>query len=86
MKAGIDKAGRIVIPSEIRKRAGWRPGTQLELVIEDDASVRLVRSVPGPRLQKVGRRLIARPTVKRGTEPEIDIAALIDEERSRWPW
>lgn len=86
MKAGIDKAGRIVIPSEIRKRAGWRPGTQLELVIEDDASVRLVRSVAGPRLQKVGRRLIARPTVKRGTAPEIDIAALIDEERSRWPW
>ena len=86
MKAGIDKAGRIVVPAEIRKRAGWRPGTRLELVIEDDSSVRIVRDVRGPRLHKVGRRLIARPTVRPGSKTDVDVAALIDEERSRWPW
>lgn len=86
MKAGIDKAGRIVIPSEIRRRAGWVPGTELEIVIEDDASVRLVRNVPGPRLQKVGSRLIARPTAKKGARPAVDVAALVEDERGRWPW
>ena len=86
MKAGIDKAGRIVIPSEIRRRAGWVPGTELDIVIEDDASVRLVRNVPGPRLQKVGRRLIGMPTAKKGSRPQVDVAGLIEEERGRWPW
>ena len=65
MKSAIDKAGRVVIPSEIRRRAGLQPGTELEIVLEDDASVRLVRDAPGPRLHRVGRRLVARPTAKR---------------------
>jgi len=74
MKAAIDKAGRVVIPSEIRRRAGLQPGTELDIVLEDDASIRL------------GRRLVARPTAKRETLPEVDVAALLEEERSRWPW
>ena len=86
MKAGIDKAGRIVIPSEIRRRAGWEAGTELDVVIEDDGSVRLARDVPGPRLQKVGRRLIARPAARKGARPQVDVAAFIEEERGRWPW
>ena len=86
MKAAIDKAGRVVIPSEIRRRAGWVPGTELEIVVEDDSSVRLVRDVPGPRLLKVGRRLLARPTAKKGARPPVDVAALVEEERGRWPW
>jgi AbrB family looped-hinge helix DNA binding protein len=86
MKAAIDKAGRVVIPSEIRRRAGLQAGTELEIVLEDDASVRLVRDAPGPRLHRVGRRLVARPTAKRDRLPEVDVAALLEEERSRWPW
>ena len=86
MKAAIDKAGRVVIPSEIRRRAGWVPGTELEIVVEDDSSVRLVRDVPGPRLLKVGRRLLARPTAKKGARPPVDVAALVEEERGRGPW
>ena len=85
MKAGIDKAGRIVIPSEIRRRAGWTPGTELDIVVEPDGSVRLVRDVPRPRLHKVGRRLIARPMVRKDA-PKVDVAAFIEEERGRWPW
>jgi len=86
MKVTIDKAGRVVIPSEMRRRAGLPPGTELEILLEDDGSVRLVRDVPGPRLQRVGRRLVARPTARRDRQPAVDVAALVDEERSRWPW
>ena len=39
----------------------------------------------GPRLVKIGKRLVARPTTSVGTRPKVDVAALVDEERSRWP-
>jgi hypothetical protein len=41
------------------------------------------RGVPGPRLVRVGRRLIARPTVPVGQRPEVDLAALVERERDR---
>ena len=85
MRATIDKAGRVVIPAPIRARAGLRPGTELEVVV-DDVSVRLIRRVPGPRLVKVGRRLVARPTAAARDLPAVDFAALVEEERNRWPW
>ena len=85
MKATIDKAGRVVIPAPIRARAGLRPGTELE-VVADDVSVRLIRRVPGPRLVKVGRRLVARPTAPARDLPALDFASLVEEERNRWPW
>jgi AbrB family looped-hinge helix DNA binding protein len=84
MKTTIDSAGRVVIPAPIRARAGLRPGTEVEILL-DDLSVRLVRLVPRPRLVKVGRRLVARPTVAAKDLPDVDVAALIDEERNRWP-
>jgi hypothetical protein len=36
-------------------------------------------------LVRVGRRLVARPTVSRDDRPPIDIAALVEDERNRWP-
>ena len=84
MKTTIDKAGRVVIPAAIRERAGLRPGTELEILL-DDVSVRLVRRVPRPRLVRVGRRLVARPTAAKRDLPDVDVAALIEEERNRWP-
>jgi hypothetical protein len=39
------------------------------------------RVVPGPRLVKVGSRLVARPTVGPDFRPSIDIAALVEGER-----
>jgi AbrB family looped-hinge helix DNA binding protein len=85
MKTTIDKAGRVVIPAAIRERFRLRPGTELE-VIADDVSVRLLRKVPGPRLVRVGRRWVARPTLPAGHLPAVDVAALVEEERNRWPW
>ena len=85
MKTTIDKAGRVVIPAPVRKRAGLRPGTELE-VLFDDVSVRLVRAVPGPKLVRVGRRWVARPSAPPENRPRVDVARLVEEERNRWPW
>jgi AbrB family looped-hinge helix DNA binding protein len=85
MKTTIDKAGRVVIPAPIRAKAGFAPGTELE-VIMDDVSVRLLRRVPGPKLVRVGKRLVARPTVRAAKLPPVDLADLVAEERDRRLW
>ena len=84
MRTTIDKAGRVVIPAAVRERAGLTPGTALEVTV-DDTGVRIERVAPGPRLVKVGRRLVARPTAPTGSRPVLDIAALVEDERNRWP-
>ena len=84
MKTTIDKAGRVVIPAAIRERAGFSAGAELE-VTEDELGIRLERVAVGPRLMKIGRRVVARPTVAADNRPTIDVAALIEEERNRWP-
>ena len=84
MRTTIDKAGRVVIPAPIRDRAGLTPGTELEITV-DDTSVRIERVAPGPKLVKVGRRLVARPTASSASRPTLDIATLIEDERNRWP-
>ena len=84
MRTTIDRAGRVVIPAQIRERAGLRPGAELEIT-EDELGVRLERVAPGPKLVKVGRRLVARPTVPADDRPVLDIAGLVEEERNRWP-
>ena len=84
MRTTIDKAGRVVIPAAIRERAGLTAGAVLDVSIED-ASIRIERVAPGPRLVRIGRRLVARPTAPADTRPAVDIAALVDEERNRWP-
>ena len=74
----------MVIPAAIREKAGLAPGTALEVTI-DDIGVRIERVAPGPKLVRIGKRLVARPTAPAETRPSIDLAALIDEERNRWP-
>jgi antitoxin PrlF len=84
MVTTIDKAGRVIIPADVRKRLGFTAGTELELLIEG-FGIRLVRSVAGPQLTRRGERLVARPQVADGERTEIDVARLIEEERDRWP-
>ena len=74
----------MVIPAVVRERAGLTPGSELE-VTADETGLRLERVAAGPRLVKVGRRLVARPTVAADHRPAIDIAALVEDERNRWP-
>jgi AbrB family looped-hinge helix DNA binding protein len=84
MRTTIDKAGRVVIPAGMRERVGLTAGAEIE-VTEDELGIRLERVAAGPRLVKVGRRLVARPTVSRDARPNLDIAALVEDERNRWP-
>ena len=84
MRTTIDKAGRVVIPAAVREKAGLAPGTALEITV-DDTGVRLERVAPGPKLVRVGRRLVARPTAATATRPDLDVGALIEDERNRWP-
>lgn len=84
MKATIDKAGRVVIPAAIRAKVGLHPGAELDVIV-DEGTIRLLRAVPGPKLVRVGKRLVARPTASAKRRPAVDVARLIEEERNRWP-
>jgi AbrB family looped-hinge helix DNA binding protein len=84
MRSTIDKAGRVVIPAAIRDRAGLKPGTPLDISV-DEFGVRIERVGPAPRLVRIGKRLVARPTAPPEERPAIDVAALVEEERNRWP-
>ena len=84
MRTTIDKAGRLVIPAAIREKAGLAPGSTIEISLEETA-IRIERLAPAPRLVRVGKRLVARPTATAAERPKVDVAALIEEERSRWP-
>jgi AbrB family looped-hinge helix DNA binding protein len=83
MVTTIDKAGRVVIPLQARERAGLAPGAVLQVSV-DDTGIRLERIAAGPTLLKVGRRLVAKPAAG-GDRPAVDVAALVDDERNRWP-
>jgi AbrB family looped-hinge helix DNA binding protein len=84
VRSTIDNAGRVVIPAAIRERAGFSPGSELEITA-DETGVRLERVAAGPKLVKIGRRLVARPTASPDRRPVVDVAALIEDERNRWP-
>lgn len=72
----------MVIPAAVRERAGFEPGAALRVTV-DELGVRLERVADGPVLVKVGRRFVARPRAR--AVPAIDVAALVEEERNRWP-
>ena len=73
-----------MIPAGMRERAGLVPGAAIE-VTEDETGVRIERVATGPKLVKVGRRLVARPTAAVDARPSLDVVSLIEDERNRWP-
>jgi AbrB family looped-hinge helix DNA binding protein len=84
MRTTIDRAGRVVIPAPLRDKAGLSPGAVLEITA-DEQGLRIERVAEGPRLVKIGKRLVARPRAAADARPSVDVAALIEEERNRWP-
>ena len=74
----------MVIPAAIRERAGLVAGAEIDVTL-DETGVRLERVAMGPRLVKIGRRLVARPAASSQGRPTVDVAALVEEERNRWP-
>jgi len=60
MKATIDNAGRLVIPKEIRREAGLKPGLPLDVRWENGK----IEIAPAPlavKLERRGRLLVAVP-------------------------
>ena len=77
MKTTIDNAGRLVIPKEIRKQAGLKPGMPLEVRIHEGC----IEIEPVPvkvQLQRKGRLMVAVP--KEGS-PVLTAATVEDTRR-----
>lgn len=73
----------MVIPLALRRKAGLKPGTRIIVAIDDEGDVRLARIVSRPKLVRVGKLLVARPTAR--VLPKIDINQILEQERDRWP-
>jgi AbrB family looped-hinge helix DNA binding protein len=61
MKTTIDNAGRLVIPKDVRREAGLKPGMPLDVRWENGK----IAITPAPllvRLERKGRLLVAVPT------------------------
>ncbi len=63
MVTTMDRAGRLVIPSEVRREAALEPGTPLDVRWHD--GVIEIEPQPLPvKLEREGRLLVARPAAK----------------------
>jgi AbrB family looped-hinge helix DNA binding protein len=61
MKTTIDHAGRLVIPKDIRRESGIKPGMPLEVRWEKGA-IAITPSPLAVKLERKGRLLVAVPT------------------------
>jgi AbrB family looped-hinge helix DNA binding protein len=59
----MDRAGRLVIPKEIRERAGLEPGTELDIRL-DNGVVAILPVRPGGRLVEEDGHLFWEPTTQ----------------------
>lgn len=84
MRTTIDRAGRLVVPKEIRDRVGLTAGAGVD-VTERDGEV--VLTPVGPRVvvvERAGRRVFAVEGDESPPLTDEDVRHLIDESR-RWP-
>jgi AbrB family looped-hinge helix DNA binding protein len=58
----IDSAGRIVLPSEIRRRLNLAPGSRLRLEIVAERIELTPEAEPAPALVRKGKRLLLPPS------------------------
>ena len=69
---------------QVRNKMALKHGTELALEF-DDSVLKLTREVPPPKLVRRGKRLMIVPSVAPSTAPSLDIPAMVEEERKRWP-
>lgn len=77
MKATIDKAGRLVIPKQLRDRLGLRPG-EVE-VVADGAGLRVELLAQDALDERAGRLVI--PATGEFTLDDDDVRALRDADQ-----
>ena len=77
MRTTIDKAGRVVIPRELRERIGLRPG---EVEVEVDGAGLRVAPIAGDRLEERGGRLVV-PAGGAAVLDDADVRALRDADQ-----
>jgi AbrB family looped-hinge helix DNA binding protein len=76
MSVTIDKAGRLVIPKEIREKAGITPGMPLSIRVDNGAITLEPERVP-MRLVKRGRFLVIEP------DRDADVPPITTEDTNR---
>jgi AbrB family looped-hinge helix DNA binding protein len=74
----LDNAGRVVLPSEVRRRLHLAPGARLKVEIVADRIELTPEAGPAPALVREGGRLV----LAASGEP-FDAAAAIRDERAR---
>lgn len=77
----IDSAGRIVLPSEVRRRLNLAPGSRLRVEIVAERIELSPEAEPAPELVRKGKRLLLPPTGK-----PFDAAAATRAERETQAW
>ena len=81
MTITMDKAGRLVIPKEIRKEAGLEPGALLDVRCNEGVIEIQPRTLP-VRLEKRGRALVAVPVSDVPVVKNEAVQGVIDELRN----
>jgi AbrB family looped-hinge helix DNA binding protein len=81
MTITIDKAGRIVVPKELRQRLGLRPNVELEIMDHPDG---LLLRVPAqrPSLANINGLLVHQGRAEEGAEWDLTLES-VREERLR---
>jgi len=76
MRTTIDRAGRIVIPKELRDRVGLVPG---EVDIDVRGSAVVIESIPGGRVVEEDGRLVVEATGVWLTDADVRKLRLADQ-------
>ena len=78
MKASIDKAGRLVIPKQLRDEVGLAPGTSVEVSV-DGVGIR-VESVSGKGFEERDGFLVIPATGRPMTDDDVRERRLADQQ------
>jgi AbrB family looped-hinge helix DNA binding protein len=82
MKTTIDRAGRLVVPRQLRQAAGIRPGEAVELMAKDGAII-IRPAETEMRLEKQGRFMVIVPEVPIEPLGEEIVTKTLEEIRER---
>ncbi|MCQ4081559.1 AbrB/MazE/SpoVT family DNA-binding domain-containing protein [Streptomyces sp. RB6PN25] len=70
----LNSKGQVTIPAEIRHKCGWRPGDEVDVLIDEDGAVRIVRRQGSlTRGQRATRRLRGTATTRMSTDEIMEL-------------